>query len=503
MAEPLVELRGIVKRFPGVVANDHVDLELRAGEVHVLLGENGAGKTTLVRILAGWIAPDEGELLWRGTRITPGSAKEARRLGIAMVPQHPLLVPSLTVWENIALAIKAGPLLGGDAISRRIEEVARRYGLPVNPRARVWQLSMGERQRVELLRALLQEPRLLILDEPTTSLSPSEVKGLLALLRRMAEEGRAVVLITHKLEEALEAGDRISVMRAGRRVGTYLRGEIGAEELARLMVGELPPRQAPAAKPQGDEVVLEASELWVRADRGGFAVRGVSLSVKRGEALALVGVAGNGQHELAEALAGLRRCERGRIMVRGRDLTNRPRGAFVREGVAYVPEDRLGQGVIPSLSVLENLMLYLYRRRPFCKGPLLNLREMEAFCRRALEQFGISAPGLSAPASTLSGGNLQKLILARELLLRPRLLIAEHPTKGLDVRSTRQIQELLLRAKEQGTAIVLITEDLTEAVELAERIAVIFKGQVVGSVSPGGRAEELERIGLLMAGIRA
>lgn len=503
MAPPLAELRGIVKRFPGALANDRASLEIRPAEVHVLLGENGAGKTTLMRVLAGMLSPDEGEILWNGTRVRPGSPREARRLGIVMVPQHPALVPSLSVWENVALALETGFRLGRQGLVERLQGVAEKYGLAVNPYAKAWQLALGERQRVELLRALLQGPRLLILDEPTTSLSPGEVARLLALLRRMAQEGRSVVLITHKLEEALEAGDRISVMRAGKVVGTFERGEAGAEVLAKLMVGQLQARGPEGPRIRRNGEVLRAEGLWIPGDRGGHAVMGISLSLAEGEVLAVVGIAGNGQHELAEALAGLRPCERGSVFVGGKELTNRPREAFIREGVGYIPEDRVGLGIIPSLSVLENLMLHLYRQAPFRRGPLLDRSKMRAFAQQVLAQFGITAPSLDAPAATLSGGNMQKLIVARELLLKPRLLIAEHPTKGLDVRSTRQVQELLLKAREEGTAILLITEDLGEALQLADNVAVIFKGQLVGRVSAHAQAQELERIGLLMAGIRA
>ncbi len=489
-------MRNIVKVFPGVVANDRVTLEVRSGEVHALLGENGAGKTTLVSILYGIHQPDAGEILLRGRVVRIRSPRDAIALGIGMVPQHPRLVRRHTVAENLALGFPGLPFFRPvQTLEAKIAELADRYGLSVNPRARISDLSVGEQQRVEILRVLLRGARILILDEPTAALTPPEAKALFGVLRRMREEGCAVIFITHRLDEVLEASDRVTVLRRGRVVGSLSTSEATPQLLARMMVGrELEPQRKRNPRPCGPEV-LALEGVWALDDRASPALRGISFQVRSGEVFGIAGVAGNGQRECEEVCTGLRRIVRGRIRVLGQEVRDRiPR----LEGIAHVPEDRLHRGVVGNLSVAENLVLRCYRRPPFARGPFLDRRAVEAFAHRLIAAYGIDAPGPWAPARVLSGGNLQRLILARELHGDPQLIVAAHPTSGLDVAATYQVRRILLERRDAGAGVLLVSEDLEEIFELADRIGVMFRGKLVGVVS----AEEAdpERIGLWMMG---
>ncbi len=500
-AQPLLAVRGITKTFPGVVANDGVALEVRAGEVHALLGENGAGKTTLMNILYGIYQPEAGEILVRGSPVRIRSPRDAIARGIGMVPQHFLLVRRHTVAENIALVLpQEGFLFPARRIEEQISNLGRRYGLAVDPHARIWELSASEQQRVEILKTLIRGAEILILDEPTSVLTPQEAQSLFVVLRRMKQEGHAIIFITHKLDEVAAVADRVTVLRRGRVVSTVQTNEADKGTLARMMVGrdvEFDLRRTPRAP---GVPVLRVEALSARTDRGTPALRGVSFIVHEGEILGIAGVAGNGQRELVESLTGLRSVTGGLVRIQDRDITNRSAREILEAGVAHIPEDRLRLGVVPAMSVAENLVLRRYRYAPFSRGPMLHLPAVGKFARETVAEYDIATPGPDAPTRQLSGGNIQRLILGRELSGAPRLIIAAHPTSGLDVSATEQIHTLLLRRRDDGAAILLVSEDLDEILTLSDRVAVLFRGEIVGIVP----AEEAtaERIGLLMMGQR-
>ena len=498
---PAVAMRGITKRFPGVLANDAVEFEAAAGEVHALLGENGAGKSTLSNILTGLYRPDDGEIFLDGRQVHFHSPRDALDAGICMVHQHFRLVEPFTVAENVVLGDHRGEgrtfRLRQRAIEGRVAELSKRYRLAVEPRARIWQLSLGEQQRVEILKALYREARILILDEPTAVLTPQEADLLFETLREMAAEGRTVIFISHKLHEVKAVADRVTVLRGGRSLGTVSAAEATPRSLAALMVGrELGGAGEARARAVG-EAVLELEGVWTPGDRGEAAVRGASLAVAAGEIVAVAGVAGNGQRELAETIAGIRTPTEGSVRVDGKALRADPRAAIAAR-VAYVPEDRLGTGVAPSLSIASNLVLKSYRGPHSSRGPLLRLRRIRASAVELIHRYRIAAPGPAAPARLLSGGNLQKVVLAREFSGRPRLLVAASPTRGLDVGAIETVHAYLRDAAADGVAVLLISEDLDEILLLADRIAVLYEGAIVGSTS---RAEaSVEELGLLMAG---
>jgi general nucleoside transport system ATP-binding protein len=497
-------MRGITKRFPGVLANDRIDFEVAAGEVHALLGENGAGKSTLSNILTGLYRPDAGEIFLSGRRVQFHAPRDALDAGISMVHQHFRLVEPFTVAENVVLGDHRGEgrrfRLHHRAIERRVAELSKRYGLAVDPRARIWQLSLGEQQRVEILKALYREARILILDEPTAVLTPQEAEVLFETLRGMAGEGRTVIFISHKLHEVKAVADRVTVLRDGRALATVDAAEATLRSLAALMVGrELTGGGTPEARAPG-EVVLELEDLCAPGDRGGDAVKGVSLAVRQGEIAAIAGVAGNGQRELAETVAGIRGPTAGALRVGGRALrTGDPRAA-IAAGIAYVPEDRLGTGLAPSVSIASNLALKSYREPSASRGPLLRLRRIRERAVELIRRYRIAAPGPSAPARLLSGGNLQKVVLAREFSGQPRLLLAASPTRGLDVGAIETVHGYLRGAAADGVAVLLLSEDLDEILALADRIVVMYEGRLVGETARAGAS--VEEIGLLMAGGR-
>ncbi len=502
---PAIACRGVVKRFPGVVANDGVDFEAARGEVHALLGENGAGKSTLSNILTGLYRADEGELEVLGRRADFQSPRDAIDAGICMVHQHFRLVQPFTVAENVVLGDHrhAGRsfLLRSHGIERRVEELGRRYGLAVDPRARIWQLSVGEQQRVEILKALYREARILILDEPTAVLTPQEASALFETLREMAAEGRTVVFISHKLHEVMAVADRVTVLRRGRSIATLDVGGTTARELATLMVGrelEGAPARAPVA-PGEPALVLEG--VWADGDRGVPAVRDVSLSVRAGEILGVAGVAGNGQRELAETITGMRKAKAGVVSVDGRALPNGDSRAAIEARVAHVPEDRLHTAVAPSLSIASNVVLKSYRNESHSRGPLLRLGAIRERARSIIHHFDVHAPGPHVPARQLSGGNLQKIVIGREFMGTPRVLIAAAPTRGLDVGAIETVQTYLREAAAMGVAVVLISEDLDEVLALADRILVMYEGAIAGELSADTATPE--ELGLLMAGAHA
>jgi simple sugar transport system ATP-binding protein len=495
-----IEMRDIVKRFPGVLANDRVNFDVNAGEVHALLGENGAGKSTLVRQLYGLYRPDEGEILIDGQPAVFHSPSDAIRAGIGMIHQHFMLVPTLTVAENVALGLKSsrGPRLDLDVVADRIADLSRTYGLKVDPTAYVWQLAVGEQQRVEIIKALYRGASVIILDEPTAVLTPQEVDDLFVTLRRMASEGHALTFISHKLHEVMAISDRVTALRDGRMAGTRPTAGASREELAKLMVGREVKTLAPQPMNSRD-VRLRIRDLHAMGDRGTEGLRGVSLDVGGGQIVGLAGVSGNGQRELAQCLAGLRKVTGGRIDIEDRDMTQASLNERIDAGLAYVPEERMRDGAIRDFSVQENVFLHEHADPRFTHGIFLDFGAMKRHARDLVTRFSIKTPSLDTPLKNLSGGNIQKLILARELSRKPRILIAAQPTRGVDIGATEYIHERLLEQRDAGTAILLISEDLDEIQEMSDQIAVIYEGRIVGIVARG--TTSAETLGLLMAGV--
>ena len=504
-ASPAVAMRGITKRFPGVLANDAVDFEAAAGEVHALLGENGAGKSTLSNILTGLYRPDEGEIELHGEPVHFHSPRDALEAGIGMVHQHFRLVPPFTVAENIVLGEHGEDGGGGmfvhpRSIERRVLELGKRYSVAVDPRARIWQLSVGEQQRVEILKALYREARILIMDEPTAVLTPQESEALFVTLRSMAAEGRTVIFISHKLHEVKAVADRVTVLRGGRNVATVPTADASARELAAMMVGrqvELSSRRDRDA-PHPTTTALEVEALTVPGDRGANAITDLSLSVRHGEIVGVAGVAGNGQRELAEAITGIRPPSSGRVRVDGKALrTSDPRSA-IGAGVAHVPEDRLGTGVAPSLSIADNSVLKSYRGPDISQGPFLRRRSIYRHALELIKRYAVATPGPDLRARDLSGGNLQKLVLGREFEGKPRVLVAASPTRGLDVGAIETVHSYLRQAARDDVAVLLISEDLDEILALADRVIVLYEGRLSGAFDPA--TSTVEEIGLAMAG---
>ena len=495
----LLEMKGIYKKFPGVIANDNVNLEVKGGEIHALLGENGAGKTTLMNILYGIYQPDGGEIYINGKKVNIRSPRDAIELGIGMVHQHFMLIPTHTVAENICLGFKEAPFFYPTrVIEERIHDFTDRYGLKINPKAKIWQLSAGEQQRVEIIKTLLRGASLLILDEPTSVLTPQETKELFTILKKLVEEGHSVIFITHKLEEVMEISDRVTVLRKGKVVATVRTKDTNKKELARMMVGREVIFKLEREKIERGEEVLKVKDLFVENDRGLMAIKGVSFSVHKNEIFGIAGVAGNGQRELVEAITGLRKVKRGKIEILNVDVTNSSPKRIGDIGVAHIPEERIRFGIVPNLSVYENAVLRDYYHEPFSKGLFLNHHYIKEHSKKLVKEFSIDTPSIDTPVKLLSGGNIQKLILAREISTKSNLIIAAHPTYGLDVAATEYIRKLLLKKREEGAAILLVSEDLEEIFELSDRIAVIFEGKFMGIV-PREKAN-LQDIGLMMAG---
>jgi general nucleoside transport system ATP-binding protein len=497
-----IEVRDIVKRFPGVIANDHINFDVHAGEVHALLGENGAGKTTLMRILYGLYQPDEGQILIDDQPVTIHSPADSIKLGLGMIHQHFMLVPSLSVVENVALGLPSskGLLLDLDVVSEKILQLSEVYGLRVDPKAMVWQLSVGEQQRVEILKALYRGAALLILDEPTAVLTPQEVDEFFVILRRMATEGHSLIFISHKLHEVLAFSDRITVLRLGRVVKTLKTSDTNRKELARLMVGREVLLRVEHPSIELGQARLTVKDLWVTSDKGLPAVHGIELKILAGEILGLAGVSGNGQRELAEAIAGLRKPTKGQILIDQEDVTGQQPDRIIAAGLAYISEERFKDGVVKELTVGENLMLEQHGKPPFARSIFLNFPMIEANNRKLIIDFEIKTPTTRTPLRNLSGGNIQKLIMARELSRKPSVLIASQPTRGVDIGSTEYIHQRLIAQRKEGTATLLISEDLDEIRNLSDRIAVIFEGQIIGILDR--QAATVEQLGLMMAGVK-
>jgi len=500
-AVSLVRMEEISKAFPGVLANDRVTFEVSAGEIHALVGENGAGKTTLMRILYGLERADSGRMLWRGRPVAIDSTEDAIGLGIGMVHQRFQLVPSLTVAESVTLGQepRRGMLFDRPAARAVVRDLGERFGLLVDPDARIAELSVGQQQRVEILKLLYRRAELLILDEPTTVLTPQEAAQLYDILRRLVADGRTVIFITHKLAEVLAAADRVTVLRRGRVVGTLPTPEATAARLARMIVGEaMPEMQARVGRP-AEAPVLLLDGISAEDDRGLPALRGITLTVHRGEILGIAGVEGNGQKELVEVLAGVRRAGAGRLRLDGHDLTHADVAVRRRAGLAVIPEDRYTQGLSLAMTVEDNLIATRYRA--LSSRGVLAMAAIRAEADSLLRRFDIRAPHARVPAGTLSGGNLQRVVVARELGGRPVALVAAHPARGLDIAAAQFVHGLLLEMRQRGGAVLLISADLDEILALADRIGVLFGGRLVGELAAAEATRE--RLGLLMAGREA
>jgi len=505
-----LEARGITKAFPGVLANDHVDFQLEKGEIHALLGENGAGKTTLMNILYGLYHPDEGEIYVNGQKVEMDSPSDAIKLGIGMVHQHFMLVPVMTVAENMMLGMESatpgtrwlGPLsfLDRRKVESEVRELSEKYGLEVDPTAPIHTLPVGVQQRVEILKALYRKANILILDEPTAVLTPQEAEELFEVMRSLKKQGVSIIFITHKLKEVFAVADKITVMRAGKVVGHVLPKDATESMLASMMVGReviLTVEKGPA---RPGAPVLEVQDLHVRDDRGLPAVNGVSFTVHEGEVLGIAGVQGNGQSELVEALTGLRKIESGKVLMGGDEITDATPREVLETGVSHIPEDRQKRGLVLSYPIADNLVLCTYYKPPFAHGIVMHREAIDEQAERLIKEFDIRTPSAYTPAGTLSGGNQQKVIVARELTRPYNLLIAAQPTRGLDVGSIEFIHKRIVEQRDEGHAVLLVSAELDEILSLSDRIAVMYKGEIIDIV-PIEEATR-ENIGLLMAGVK-
>lgn len=499
---PVLELRGITKRFPGVLANDHIDLTLEKGEIHALLGENGAGKTTLMNILYGLYQPDEGDIFVRGQKIQVHSPSDAISAGVGMVHQHFMLVPVFTVTENVMLGaeeLQPGGLLDRKKAAGRIMQLSQQYRLEVDPQNYIKDLPVGVQQRVEIIKLLYREADILIFDEPTAVLTPQEADELFKIMHSLTGQGKSIIFITHKLREVLEVADRITVIRRGKVIGTVVPAEADQNLLASMMVGRDVQLELERSPLKAGEVVLSVENLMLADDRHQVAVEGVSFEVRAGEILGIAGVQGNGQTELIEAVTGLRTPLNGNIRLLGQDILRASPRAITELGSAHIPEDRQRDGLVLAFPVMDNLILCQYYLEPFARRKVINWHKALQTSDDLIEKFDIRTPNALTPVGSLSGGNQQKVIVARELSRPIQLLVAAQPTRGLDVGSIEYIHHQILKRRDEGVAVLLASTELDEILQLSDRIAVMYRGQII-AVVPSKDANK-ENIGLLMAGV--
>ena len=494
-----VEMKQIRKEFPATLANDNVDFTAYKGEIHALLGENGAGKSTLMNILTGVLRPDGGEILINGARVSMKSPGDALALGIGMIYQHFKLVKPFTVAENIVLGMEQVKILKTQALEQQVRALSEEYKIDINPASAIWQLSIGEQQRVETLKVLYRKANILILDEPTAVLTPDEVRELFGTLRNMAAMGCTIIFITHKMNEVMEFADRITVLRDGRLVKALKKEETTEQELAQLMVGrEISMGRRNTENTTRNEAILRVKGLTVLNDKKLKAVNDLSFDLYAGEILGIAGVSGNGQKELMEALAGLRPAVSGHLEVRGEDISRSSPRERISRGVAFIPEDRYGFALIKTMTVTENASLKCYRKPEFCRRGVLNYRKLEQQAGRFIEEFEIKVGGPKSLVQSMSGGNAQKLILARETAENPSVILASYPVRGLDIKATESIHKILVQEKSRGAGVLLVSEDLDEIFQLSDRVAVMYEGTFMG-ILPVGEVG-LEQIGMAMAG---
>ena len=496
-----VEMRGIGKSFVGVRANNNVNLAVKSGDILGLLGENGAGKTTLMNILYGLYQPDQGEVLINGKPMHVKSPRESMHLGIGMIHQHFMLIQKHTVLDNIILGFDDLPFFFPQkAMRRKVEEFSDRYGLKIDPDKYIWELSAGEQQRVEIIKALMHRADLLIMDEPTSVLTPAEVEDLFAILKRLSGEGHTCILISHKLDEIMDICNRVLVMRKGEVTGEAAIEDVDEKTLATMMVGHEIALSYPKKDLPPGEPVLEVKDLMVNSDQELPIVNGLSFTVRRNEIMGIAGVSGNGQREMVEAVTGLRPIEGGSVRLNGEDITNRSARHINDRGITHVPEERIKFGTVANLLLLENSVLKKHHNQPFSIRHLMNYASIREHANKLIEDFRVDAAGINVPVKNLSGGNMQKLILGREITASPDLLIAAHPTYGLDVGAADYIRHRLIECRDNGESVLLVSEDLEELFQVCDRVAVMFEGRFMGIVDPADC--DMGEVGLMMAGSR-
>lgn len=502
-ATPVVELKQITKVFPGIIANDSISFKLHKGEIHALLGENGAGKSTLMNIVFGLYQPEEGSIEVNGEPVIIDSPNRAIELGIGMVHQHFKLVQPFTVTENIILGSepKKGTRINYKKATEEIRQLSEQYGLQVNPNAKIHDISVGMQQRVEILKTLYRGAEILIFDEPTAVLTPQEISELMEIMKRLVAEGKSIILITHKLKEIMQIADNVTIIRRGKVIDTVKKSETTPQELAEKMVGRNVTFKVDKKPAEPGAVVLQMENIVSNNKEGAAILQGLNLQVRAGEILGIAGVDGNGQSELIEALTGLRHVDGGTVKLLGKDITNLSPRKITESGVSHIPEDRHKHGLVLDFSVSENMVLETYYKAPFNKGGFLNFDAIDKHATRLVERFDVRTPSIATHARSLSGGNQQKAIIAREIDKNPTLMIAAQPTRGLDVGAIEFVQQQLIAQRDQGKAVLLISFELDEIINVSDRIAVIYEGQIVGEVLPEKTNDQ--ELGLMMAGSTA
>ncbi|QQZ07888.1 ABC transporter ATP-binding protein [Heyndrickxia vini] len=498
--EFVIEMLGIRKEFPGIVANDNITLQVKKGEIHALLGENGAGKSTLMNVLFGLYQPEKGEIRVNGKSVKITNPNIANDLGIGMVHQHFMLVDTFTVTENIILGKepKSGGTIDIKKAEKEVQEISQRYGLSVNPKAKIADISVGMQQRVEILKTLYRGAEIIIFDEPTAVLTPQEITELIQIMKTLIKEGKSIILITHKLKEIMEVCDQVTVIRKGKGIGTVSVEDTNPNELANLMVGREVVFKTVKSEASPKENVLEIKDLVVKDSRGIESIRSLNLNVRAGEIVGIAGVDGNGQTELIEAITGLRKSESGSIKLNGKEVRNFKPRKITESGVGHIPEDRHKHGLVLDFPIGENIVLQTYYQKPYSKGGILNFKQIYNKASKIIQEFDVRTPSEYTLARSLSGGNQQKAIIGREVDRNPDLLIAAQPTRGLDVGAIEFIHKRLIEQRDNGKAVLLISFELDEILNVSDRIAVIYEGQIVAVVDPKKTTEQ--ELGLLMAG---